>query len=129
MASNAINNTRHGYWLYRWIDEIGIRSIKDLHKAAKSTPNIDRLQELSYLDTAEPLSGRELAYGSVVAGRRIDLSGSMGCIHFDCIAPQINSLFSKVWHYFDAVTVDSMPLTTDHEAFHYTLEQRVKLLL
>ena len=69
---------------------------------------------------------------SVVAGRQLDLSGTLGCSHFDCQVPIVNNLFGRVWHYFDTVVIDEVSLNeilaTQYD-FREDLLQRVKLLL
>ena len=94
------------YWLYEWMDDRGIRKTADLRKALRSSAAIDHLIELR-----EDRAGTEYvdvtSLGApVIAGRRVDLSGYLGCTHFECILPQIDILFSKTWHYFDTIIVD-----------------------
>lgn len=125
------------YWQYRWIDEFDIHTMKDFSKVVKKRRNIDRFAELSVEQAAFPLHERPTLPNSVVAGRRIDLSGGLGCVHFDCITPQIDALFGRIWHYFDSVTIDGhYPIpdldsesARDAEMFYWGLEQRIKLLL
>ncbi|MBT2232200.1 hypothetical protein [Nonomuraea sp. NEAU-A123] len=126
------------YWQYTWLDELQIRSIKDYRKAIRKPANIERLVELQAADVALPLHARRLNTNNIVAGRRMDLSGRMGCVHFDCLRPQIDSLFGSIWHYFDKVTVDGhSPVervaSHDNSEAHYkalyNLEQRIRLLL
>src|SRR5271170_2873718 len=82
------------YWLYEWIDELGIRKAADFQKALRNTSAVDRLIELRE-DHAGTMAYDPASLDSpVIAGRRIDLSGYLGCHHFECIFPQIDILFS-----------------------------------
>jgi hypothetical protein len=98
-----VNN--NSYWLARWTDENGIRSIKDARRALKSKLTVDALRErLSAISwTVEPL--QEDALNSIVAGRTIDLSGELACYHPSCLCKDIDYLFTRAWHYFDNIVV------------------------
>lgn len=120
------------YWLYEWIDDRGIRKAADLRKALRSPAAIDTLIELRE-DHAGNISVDIASLSSpVIAARRVDLSGYLGCNHFECIVPQIDTLFSKTWHYFDTIIVDDPDLpdpASNYSEFLYRIEQRVNLLL
>jgi hypothetical protein len=120
------------YWLYEWIDDRGIRKAADLRKALRNPVAIDHLIELRE-DHAEAKDIDVTSLSApVIAGRRVDLSGYLGCNHFECIVPQIDTLFSKTWHYFDTIIVDDPNLpdpASDPSEFLYQIEQRVNLLL
>lgn len=120
------------YWLYEWIDEREIRKAADLRKVLRKSAAIDRLIGLSE-DRAGTIRGNTASLDSpVIAGRRIDLSGHLGCADFECIAPQIDMLFGRTWHYFDTIIVDDPDLPdpeSDFGEFAYDVEQRVNLLL
>ncbi len=120
------------YWLYEWIDEQEIRKPANLRKALRNPSAIDRLIELSENRTGIVSSDTSALDAPVIAGRRIDLSGYLGCNHFECIAPQIDILFSRTWHYFDTIIVDDPDLgdpESDFDEFASDVEQRVNLLL
>ena len=119
------------YWLYRWIDEYGIRTMGDCVKVTRKKNALDRLFELS---EAAPTSNDSefIPRYSVVAGSRVDLSGKLSCGHFECLVPQVDYIFSRIWHYFDAVIVDapsaddiSLPI----DDYVYSLQNQVRLLL
>ena len=119
------------YWLYQWMDDREIRKAADLRKALRSQAAVDRLIELRE-DRTGSMSGDAASLdASVIASRRIDLSGYLGCNHFECIVPQIDILFSKTWHYFDTmIGVDDPDLPdpeTDFSEFANDLQQRVKI--
>lgn len=119
-------------WLYEWIDEEGIRRPGDYLKAIRKRSAIDRLREISNRVYSEPGGRVNNAGGSVIAGRQLDLSGALGCSHFDCQVPIVSNLFGRVWHYFDTVVIDEVSLDQILAAqydFQENLLQRVKLLL
>jgi hypothetical protein len=119
------------YWLYQWIDDQGIRKPDDLHKALRRPEAIDRLLELE--DSAQSaIYDPRRRSKSVVAGRRVDLSGFLDCSHFECIQPKIDTLFGRTWHYFDIIVVDDTELhrpDDDAGQFLWDVEQRINLLL
>ena len=120
------------HWLYEWIDEEGIRGPGDYLKAIRKRTAIDRLHEISNRVYSRSAGRVSSVGGSVVAGRQLDLSGALGCSHFDCQVPTVNSLFGRVWHYFDTVVIDEVSLDQILAAkydFREDLLQRVKLLL
>jgi hypothetical protein len=120
------------YWLCEWMDDRGIRKAADLRKALRSPAAIDNLIELQE-GHAEKINIDIASLSSpVIAGRRVDLSGYLGCNHFECIVPQIDTLFGKTWHYFDTIIVDDPDLpdpASDSSGFLDQIEQRVNLLL
>jgi hypothetical protein len=128
----ADDSSSSDYWLYEWMDDREIRKSADLRKALRSPAAIDRLIEL-WEDRAGSISIDTASLDSpVIAGRRVDLSGYLGCDHFECIVPQIDALFSKTWHYFDTIIVDDPDLhdpESDFSGFASDIEQRVNLLL
>jgi ABC-type nitrate/sulfonate/bicarbonate transport system substrate-binding protein len=76
------------YWLYQWLDDNGVRKSEDVFKVLRPRQAIDRLLELQA--NAPTHSTQPFASGqSVMAGRRIDLSGMLGCGDFECLLPQI----------------------------------------
>ncbi len=119
------------YWMYRWIDEQGIRKAQDLYKVLRRPEAIDRLLEHESAHQPTTYDSQMLSQ-SVVAGRRVDLSGFLNCPHFDCVSPQIDILFGKTWHYFDIIVVDDPKLRqpdSDPSRFLWDVEQRTRLLL
>jgi hypothetical protein len=115
------------YWLYRWMDDQGVRSIKDFNKAIRKPNLIDVLSEYSAATTVS----KGVPSRAVIPSRKIDLSGSLSCGHSECLIAQVQSLFSRTWHYFDTLVIDG-PLVGDlrrAESFTYALEHRVRLLL
>jgi hypothetical protein len=119
------------YWLYQWIDEEEIRRPADYLKAIRKPRSFDRLRELSEAAYHEPTPVEGSVKDSVVAARRIDMSGMLGCPHFDCMTKTVESVFGRGWQYFDSIIIDSQPL--DELLFTGDdiddLAQQVKLML
>jgi hypothetical protein len=103
------------HWLYRWIDEEGIKTPGNYIKAIRKRGSFDRIREISHQVYSGPSSQRGNASTSVLASRRLDFSGAVSCPDFGCVQPVVDRLFSRVWHYFDTVVVDEEPL--DHILF------------
>jgi hypothetical protein len=120
------------YWLYEWMDEREVRKPGDLGKALRSAGAINRLLELQNTRSGTVNNNKDLQGQSIIAGRRVDLTGFLGCAHFDCVFPQIDTLFSRTWLYFDKVIIDDPELhnpDSDVDEFLWDIEQRVHLLL
>lgn len=105
------------HWLYEWIDEEGIRRPGDYIKAIRKRGSFERLRELSDLLFESNNSGGPDSGGvdsnvarSVLASRRLDLSGTMACPHFECMSPVVDQSFGRAWHYFDTIVIDVEPL-------------------
>jgi hypothetical protein len=114
------------------MDDRGIRKAADLRKALRSPAAIDTLIELQEEHAGKIDVDVASLSSPVIAGRRVDLSGYLGCNHFECIVPQIDTLFSKTWHYFDTIIIDDPNLpdpASNYSEFLFRIEQRVNLLL
>jgi hypothetical protein len=125
-----VDAIQHRYWLYRWMDESGIDTLKQFHRAVRSPGAIGRLEEYSASTVTQPTTS--ISSRSVIPARTIDLSGTLSCSDFECMARQVDTLFGRTWHYFDTIVLDGSLIEDLHvgsEIFLRTLEQRVKLLL
>ena len=93
-----------GFWLYRWLDELGIDRVDRARSAIDTRSARVRLIELAAdsITTRPALAPQSRA---ILAGRGMDLSGALSCRHPDCQRRQIDSLFSRTWHYFDEIAV------------------------
>jgi hypothetical protein len=95
-----------GSWLGDWLQSEGIPSTSQLDRALKDMEVRKRLwsaaAEVPY--TTVPLP--QLTGPAILAGKAIDLSGELDCcLAWDCRQRDIDSLFSKVWHYFDNIVL------------------------
>lgn len=93
------------YWLYDWIDAHGIKTASQADKLLHSArPRLDLRGRAEHrLTINEPLGS--IDGPTIVAGRPIDISGQLDCIHWLCIKKQIDTLFGHVLHYFDRIVV------------------------
>ncbi len=107
--------TPQKYWLYRWLDESGIKSGNQVRKALRDSACYHRLVELvneevsNYEDELEPI---EISDG-ILAGRKTDLSGIIQCSDLDCVSQRIEDTFPRMWHYFDQVVLEG------HSVFNF----------
>lgn len=99
------------YWLYSWMDEFDVRSAERVPALLKLPGPVERLHELAAQDDPlRPIPVRRQGVAPpIVAGRRIDLSGTLSCAHHECLERQVDRLFNMVWHYFDQIVVEGLP--------------------
>lgn len=94
------------FWLYEWIDERGITSIKKAERLLKDSRQVALLQERA---AAVPFTTEPLDPGAgeleLLGGRGVDLSGELDCFAWECRKAQVDKLLAHVWHYFDRVVV------------------------
>lgn len=100
------------FWLYRWLDEYEVVEPADLIGALKLARPYERLIELAEEEKASgrnraPLSDEPTGEATVIAGRRVDLSGIQSCNNVECMTGVADQLCSTIGHYFDRVVVDS----------------------
>ena len=98
------------YWLGQWLDENGIGGLRAARRALKERRYVDALRERAsgIPWSLKPLSDSIDDSSGIVAGRAIDLSGGLSCCHPDCLREAVDSLFSRVWYYFDKVVVTGL---------------------
>src|SRR4051794_38215426 len=48
---------------------------------------------------------RDLSGPTIVAGRALDLSGSLDVYAWEIMQQRVDALFQRVWHYFDRVLI------------------------
>ena len=92
-------------WLYDWIDTLGITDWRQAETLIKEGGLRRDLQKRA---ADVPYTVEEISLGdipTIVAGQAVDLSGELDCLHWDCLKKQVDSLFSRIWHYFDRVVV------------------------
>jgi hypothetical protein len=97
--------TDNDYWLARWLDEHGIRNKQSARRFLKDPRHIEDLRDTASAIPwdVEPLADRDKS--TIVAGRTIDLSGELGCFSPKCMQGDVDTLFSRAWHYFDTIVV------------------------
>ncbi len=92
-------------FLYRWMDEIGLRDRSDIPRALSSAQSLSRLEELAQSEGRPAANRVEDARPTIAVGRGLDLSGYLDCYHPKCQLAQVNELFRRVLHYFDQVII------------------------
>jgi hypothetical protein len=93
------------YWLFDWIDAHGIKKSRQLEillRDAGARADLVRRATNPYSDGAETLGTQD---ATIIAGRPLDLSGQLDCMHWLCIKKQLDNLFTHVLHYFDHIVV------------------------
>jgi hypothetical protein len=70
------------FWLYRWIDEEGIKSPDRVPRILADKTVLQRVQEFADADADVWEALAEESTNPIVAGRAIDLSGELDCNHF-----------------------------------------------
>lgn len=124
------------FWLYRWMDEFGIKSERRLDRALGKQRSLARLTEIANEDSNKPLIPHWGTGNAIVAGRGADLSGHMDCCHAVCQTRQVDELFGRVLHYFDEIVVSGPPPDDYAEALEHAdsntltnLREHMKALL
>lgn len=96
------------FWVFDWLAENGIKSLGDARKLLSKSKALQGLRNHAetYHHTQPKADTNDL---SLVAGTGIDLSGgSMVCPSPTCMRAQVDTLFRRVWHYFDSIVVTDM---------------------
>jgi hypothetical protein len=95
------------------MDEFGVRRSTDVDQRLADKGAVHRLLHLIE-DEADRNDRDELEgtgqLDAVLASRRIDLSGYVECAHFDCARPRIERIYPRLWHYFDQIVVEGIPI-------------------
>lgn len=94
------------HWMFQWLDEFGVRDESDLELMIKSDKAIARLREIvsacpDWDDRRVDIKGR-----SIVAGSTMDLSGWLICGAYKCQVKRVETLFGRMWHYFDSIVLE-----------------------
>ena len=93
------------FWLYDWFDEHDLDDVDGAISALSSKSVLQDFREKSWMGD-EDGQAPVLSDNAVFAGRGIDLSGRLHCSHPECLAKEVDELFSRVWHYFDEIVVE-----------------------
>lgn len=97
------------FWMYDWLDERGIRSPADAKRVLARPRGLRSLQAAAQAAADAPRSNvvpLDHTEGVIAAGRSMDLSGVLDCMHWECLTRKLDDLFRNVWHYFDEVVVE-----------------------
>jgi len=88
------------YWLFRWIDEYGITSRRELHRVLKNPASVEKASTLAS-EAAEEVR-HEVRTASILGGSGMDLA-RLVCGNTDCRVQLLERVLSKVWFYFDSI--------------------------
>jgi hypothetical protein len=112
--------TASHYWLAQWLDENEIHSEWELDHTLNSQSGFNGLMEAIFKAAQDFRASQEMRKGeaeypdsnvlsdSIVAGRKLDLSGKASCSSYNCLRQGIDSTFKRVWHYFDQIVVEGL---------------------
>ena len=92
------------YWLYDWIDEAGIKSLKSAEQALGNKKLIEALQARAF-DYHDCEERPDVTERSILAGTGLDLTGNLGCYAPEWRGKEVDHLLSKGWLYFDQIVV------------------------
>jgi hypothetical protein len=96
------------YWLSEWLDENEIHAEWEIDHVLHSGIHIRRLFEFIVQKAHDPQSLPSNVGDSIVAGTKVDLSGSLGCCALECLRNTIDCGFKNLWHYFDKIIVQGL---------------------
>jgi hypothetical protein len=96
------------YWLLDWLDEEGVRGLRDSRRLLSTSAGLDRL-----VTRAEEVGNQEIsripaAQDQIIAGSGFDLSGDLDCSDAECIKKRVTDVLYRTWHYFDTVVVTGL---------------------
>jgi hypothetical protein len=111
VAQNIGGALDSSYWLKQWLDEKGVQADWEIDNILDSDKEVEKL--IDFIDqSANDPDLQHLPPGnvgdSIVAGRRIDLSGVVGCCALECLRDTVDREFRNLWHYFDKVVVEGL---------------------
>jgi hypothetical protein len=90
-------------WLRDWLSENELNDSSGAYSAAKDPAMLaDLVRRAQMQETTQvaPMGSR-----CIIAGRSLDLTGYLACFHPECLTRQVDSLFHRVWHYFDKIMI------------------------
>jgi hypothetical protein len=97
-------------WLYDWLDVNHVRNASQAIRLLSQPKVRESLANLAIESKRDTCDGPLPSDGvPIVAARGIDLSGELGCVHFECLEREVETLFRRVWHYFDYIVVAEPP--------------------
>ncbi|GIH93924.1 hypothetical protein ACFFMN_15765 [Planobispora siamensis] len=131
--------TANDYWLYKWIDEYEIHDPERVANLFQYPGPVARLVEIAKEAPTHP-SDRQMPEAAIMAGRGIDLSGTMGCLDFTCKQEDIEFNYPKILTYFNHIVVEGYKADSflnrinkikkkDRGGLIHTLSDQVRLLL
>src|SRR5687768_6343187 len=92
-------NDFDSYWLTRWIDDHEIHSTEHARVELMKGGGVEILAE--YAQNAGVGRVNPDDEPAVLAGRALDLSGTLDVYVWPVLRQRVDELLKKVWHYFD----------------------------
>src|SRR5262249_15114045 len=102
-------NAMDGYWFAEWLQRNRVRNEASLRKVFARPRGIESLLEAAPPPTVR-IRTKQLQFVELTGGKGIDLTGELGCRHFDCIKREADELFRHAWHYFDRILLPDQAL-------------------
>lgn len=93
------------FWLLDVLDEAEIETHEQLDKAFREPQFSQSIFDAAMAEDSYSLSPIESRGETLLAAHGLDLSGSLGCSHFDCVRADLDRLLSRTWFYFDQIAV------------------------
>jgi hypothetical protein len=87
------------------LDDSDIRTKEQLARAMADDSFTQRIFDLACAEERYSVSHLSTSGDAILAAHGLDLSGSLGCMHPDCMRRDLEALFSRTWYYFDQVAV------------------------
>src|SRR5688572_17107773 len=97
-----MHNSRQ-YWLSHWMDRHSITSIAGARAALQCGSARD--DAIHIAATYLPVDACAPSGPIILAGRALDLSGDLDVYAWDIMRRRVDTLFKRVWHYFDKVII------------------------
>jgi hypothetical protein len=91
--------------MYQWLDNYMVKSPERASLLLKQSAPLHDLRQMAAEVKPALSTVRHDDGPAIVAGRGLDLSGALGCTHWECIKQEVDDLFAQVWHYFDQIVV------------------------
>ncbi len=96
-------------WLLQWCDSRGISSADKLQTSLGRETERKSLRDAMEVVRFTSPAVDTTATAPIAAGGSLDLSGTLGCCHYECLRDQVDTLFQRVLHYFDRIYVVGPP--------------------
>lgn len=93
------------YWIRKWLDDEGIKTLRDAERCLGSETSIRRLTECAEQQSSNRTQHPPTAGRNIVGGLGLDLSGSFECMQNECAMRAVDRTVHHTWHSFDCVVV------------------------
>lgn len=94
-----------GFWLFDLLQEEEIRNEDQLSKAFADGKIFQQISDLAMAEERYSTPPLDAVGDTLLAAHGVDLSGSLSCLHPDCLSRDLDRLLTRTWFYFDQVVV------------------------